>query len=193
MNDVTNDPIFSALCQNKTYSAQNYGAFLRSFTPWQVNQLNHQLKRYSLMLRQKAFPKDNDLIIDIDSTLHKQYGKKMEGVEFCYAKHDALSSLHAYDQFGFQYYIDVRPGATHTAKGAGHVIRDLFKGVPKKMQRLLRGDSGYCNHGVMKACLESRASFVICMPENMYQPPFRQEKPWLVEVGRGKAHQVSRR
>lgn len=175
MDHVSEDVMFPALCSNKLYSSQNYGKFLGEFSVWQARRIRTELKRYALSLRLKAFPKDRDFIIDLDSTEHKQYGKKMEGVRPTRNWFRSLDSLHAYDQYGFQYYIEVRPGATHTAKGAASVINDLFTGIPRKLNRFFRADAGYCNHGVMTACVKARANFVICASEIIYAPVLKKQ------------------
>jgi len=43
----------------------------------------------------------------------------------------------------------------------------MFKGVPRTMDRYLRGDRGYCNFSVFRACAEYNVSFVIAMRPTM--------------------------
>lgn len=178
MDNVTRDPLFRNLCKNKIYTSQSYGDFLRSFDASQARKLNNALRDYAFKLRKLAYPKDHDLIIDIDSSSHVQHGKKMEGVEYNYASKFCLDSLQVYDQHGFKYHMDVRNGASHTAKGAHHVIRDIFKGAPRRLHRYMRGDSGYCNIEVMHACLENNVDFVIAMRANMYEPLLKKIDWW---------------
>lgn len=170
MDNVTQDPIFEALCNKKTYTSQCYGQFLGNFEPWQARKLNEALRDYAFKLRMLAFPKDHDLIIDLDSTPHLQYGKTIEGAEFNYAHKFCLDSLQAYDQHGFEYHVDVRPGNTFTSKGSHHVIRSIFRGAPRRLHRFMRGDSGFCNLEVMNACIDHHVDFVIAMQANMYEP-----------------------
>ena len=62
----------------------------------------------------------------------------MEGVEINYKKHWCLDSLQAFDQFGFQFWMQLRPGATFTAKSATEVIGAVFGQIPKGQLRPLR-------------------------------------------------------
>ena len=172
------DPGFRTATQSDGWCASSVGNFLNAFLPYQVRRLNEALKDHALRLRRMA-TKDPKLVIDIDSTLHRQYAKKMEGLSYAYDKKTwGLSSLMAFDQYGFQYWMDVKPGNTFTADGAGAAIRHIFRHVPRRMQRFLRADSGYCNAEVTKACSDLNVKFVIAMRENMYDPIISRVKNW---------------
>jgi hypothetical protein len=93
--------------------------------------IQHSLTDLSLNLRQALIPDAKDFILDIDSTGHEQHGAKIEGVEWNYKGHWCLDSLQAYDQYGFQYWLYVRPGATFTSNGLAELIHQVFKKVPK--------------------------------------------------------------
>jgi hypothetical protein len=38
----------------------------------------------ALQMRMKLFPDSRDFILDVDSTIHRQYGRKMEGCAYNY-------------------------------------------------------------------------------------------------------------
>lgn len=179
MNKLSDDPGFRALCGKDFYVAGTYGNMLRKFEPWQIRRLNETLATTALKLRRKLFKDDRNFILDIDSTDHRQYGKKMEGVRYSgYKGYNCLDSLQAFDQYGFQYWMEVREGATFTANNASTVIERVFRQVPKNMWRFLRADSGYCNFDVMRACAENNVSFVIAMRANMYEPHIKSVCHW---------------
>jgi hypothetical protein len=179
MNVLHGDIGFNAACKDNTFSPNTYGEFLRAFEKWHPERLNDVLISTALKLREKAHGKVRDFILDIDSTDHEQYGKKIEGVAYNYKNHWCLDSLQAFDQFGFQYWMDVRPGNTYTSNDSPRVIERVFRQIPKKNTlRFLRGDSGFCNHAVMNKCMEYNVSFVLAMRENMSDPLKQNVTNW---------------
>jgi hypothetical protein len=177
MDRLAQDNLFSSL-NSYVNSANTYGDYLRSFTGLQCKRLNRLLIETSLSLRKAMFPNASDFILDIDSFSSEQSGEKIEGVEFNYKNEWCLDSLAAFDQFGFQYWLDVRPGATFTSNGAPEVIHTVFKMVSSKLRRFLRADSGFCNVDVFNAARCAEARFVIAMRENIYDPLIRRVKNW---------------
>lgn len=163
------DAGFRAVSKDKVFIPNVYGSYLRSFEPWQVRRLNDSLRDYAFLLRKKAFKDDNKLIIDIDSTHHQQSGQKIEGVAYNYKNEWCLSSLQAFDQYGFQYAMEVRSGSTFTSIGVAKTIRNIFSYAPRKMHRFMRGDSGMCNIDIFNACEENNVDFVIAMRTNMFE------------------------
>jgi transposase len=73
----------------------------------------------------------------------------------------------AFDQYGFQYWHEVRPGNTYTSNGSPEIIYEIFKRVKNKHLYFL-GDSGFCNNAVFTACHQQNADFVIAGRANMY-------------------------
>ncbi len=144
------------------------GEFIRSFSNRSIELLEEQLTLLALKKRQMMFPKDNNFELAIDSTPHIQTGLKMEGLEYDYKNNWGLNSLNAYDQYGFSYGFQLRPGATYSANGAGAMIRNILSKVPKKMNKKVRGDSAYCNLEVMNNCLAQNAKFALAMRANVY-------------------------
>lgn len=155
-----------------------YGDFLRDFNADGVRKLNDDMCRHAFKLRKAMADEGQDFVLDLDSTDHRQYAKKMEGLGFNYANVWGLSSLQAFDQFGLQYWMEVREGGCFTSNGASTAIRSIFKQVPRFSRRILRADSGYCNTDVFNACHEVSADFVIKMRENMLLPLIGQITSW---------------
>lgn len=164
--------------RDRISAATTFGSYLRSFDPWQIRLLNEQLVESAHKLRKKFVPDSKDFILDIDSTDHEQYGKKMEGVKWHRNHFMCLSSLQAFDQYGFQYWMDVREGCAFTANGSSTAIRKIFKKVPRMQSRYLRADSGYCNGDVFNACYEMNVKFVIPMRWNMVEPLIPRIRKW---------------
>jgi hypothetical protein len=175
---LAEDPGFQALCHNKVFIPNTYGSYLRSFQPWQIKKLNNKLRDHALRQRRSAFPQDKKLIVDIDSTCHVQHGKKIEGVGYNYKGEWCLSSLQAFDQYGFQMAMEVREGPTFTSVGVARTVRNIFSHVPKDMHRFMRADSGMCNIDVMNACYEHRVDFVMAMRANMSARIIKSKNFW---------------
>jgi hypothetical protein len=174
------DPGFEAACGGKVNAANTYGDFLREFTAVQCRLLNDKAIENAMRLRSASHPECKEMIIDLDTTTHEQHGKKMEGLGWDYKGVWGLSGVHAFDQFGYQYWSDVRPGSTYSSVGAGEVISAVFKKAPssKKVKRYFRADSAYCNTEVFNTCLAVMAKFVIAMKANMYNPLLGNIKKW---------------
>lgn len=178
MEKLASDPAFLALNGDKVNAANTYGEFLGSLTHGQCHSLNQKLKETSFQLRKAMFPHTRQFILDIDSTDSTQCGEKMEGVAFNHKSNWGLDSIVAFDQFGFQYWHEVRPGNTFTANGSTTIISDVFGSCPKHMQKLLRADSGYCNTEVFNTCYRQNADFIIAMRANMAEPLIPHVKHW---------------
>ncbi len=152
------------------------GDFLRSFSTRSVELLEEQLTLLALKQRQILFPKDKVFELAIDSTPHVQTGLKMEGLQYDYKNNWGLNSLNAYDQYGFSYGFELRPGATYSANGAGAMIRNILSKVPSNMNKKVRGDSAYCNLEVMNTCFTQEAKFALAMKANIYNKILEDNK-----------------
>lgn len=160
----------------RMYASNTEGEFLRSFSEAQVKELNHRLIELSLNLRANVHhKKEKRFILDLDSTDHEQHGVKIEGVKENKDGLWGLNSIQAYDSYGFQYWFDLRPGATHTSVGSVEIISTVFRYAKKfyfknsSKHFILRADSGYCNLDVFRACFTAGIKFVICMRSDMYE------------------------
>lgn len=159
-------------------AAITYGDYLRDFSLLQIRGLRHKLIENALELRCKSFSKEKDFVLDLDSTPCRQHGKKMEGLEFNYKNDWCLDSIQAYDQLGFQYYIDVRPGATYSSNDAVTIIHEIFKRVPEALNKYFRGDSAFSTVDVFNAVMNKEAKFAIAMKENVYEPLLHKIDKW---------------
>ena len=151
------------------------GEFLRSFKLRSIEQLEEVLCELSMKQRSVLKPQDKNFELSIDSTPHVQTGLKMEGLSYDYKNNWGLNSLNAYDQYGFSYGFQLRPGSTYSGNGAGAMIRNIFVRA-KGMNKYLRADSAYCNLEVMNACINHNAKFALAMRENVYGPILLKNK-----------------
>ncbi|RLE39771.1 IS1380 family transposase [Candidatus Woesearchaeota archaeon] len=149
-------------------AANTYGEYLRSFSTLEIKKLNEKLIETALELRSKSHKRDKDFILDVDSTPCVQHGIKMEGLAYNYKSLWCLDSIQAYDQYGFEYSMDIRPGSTYSSDGAETIIHNVFKRVPEKLKRYFRGDSAFAKNEVFKALDAKSVKFAIAMRENVY-------------------------
>ena len=153
--------------QDRTFGSKCLGDYLRSFSGLNITELRREMINLSFLLREKLDPHMGRFILDLDSSLHQQYGKKMEGVEFCYKKFKALDSIMAFDELGLPYWHEVRPGSTYTSNGCGQIIHEIFDRMPnmnrkerRELRRIVRGDSGFFTSEFFNACKAKNAGFV---------------------------------
>lgn len=177
INLLKNDHSFKALVPHYC-SSNTLGDFLRSFSKVQMYDLNLAQLDIAMKLRKLIPDDDKKFILDLDSTDHIQYAKKMEGLGYNYKDHWGLDSLQAYDQFGIQYWYEVREGGTHTSVGAETAIHHIFKKVPNEYEKYFRADSGYASNHVFEACDTKGVKFVIVLRRNMYQKLLKTIYTW---------------
>ncbi|MBF0440576.1 MAG: transposase [Oligoflexales bacterium] len=159
---------------------------MRSFNLYNCKQLNHSLIDMCYQLRRSLLPRQERIIIDFDSTSHEQHGKKMEGVAHNYKGIWGLDSINAFDEYGLQYWHDVRPGNTYTSNGVTEIIHEIFNRMPKTkaykhVKRYARADSGFCNSDFFGACGIKEVNFVVAMKENIYGPLIKNVKNWYAQ------------
>ena len=173
---------FRAICGSKLYTARSLGNYLRSFSQMHCKELNLQLMRMAVEARRKISPDSASVTFDIDSTQNLQHAKKMEGIAFDYAGISGLNTIQVFDDLGFQYWNDVRPGNTHTANGAIEIIHRLFYTINPHLNgvtKYVRADSGYCKISFFQACSAKSAEFVVCMRKMMYKPLIKKVSTWI--------------
>ena len=176
MDRLAQDPAFLAVNGGKLNAARTYDEFLQQFTHEMVKRMNLAMIDSALRLH-KYQAKDHDFILSCDSSDSEQAGVKLEGVAWNYKKHWCLDTIMAFDQYGFQYWHEVRPGNTFTSNGSPEIIYEVFKRVKNKHLYFL-GDSGFCNNAVFTACHQRNADFVIAGRANMYGSFLRFVKDW---------------
>lgn len=127
MEKCAKDPLFREINGGKLNAPNTYGLFLASFRHQHCRSLNQLLKKSAFRLRKALFPQQKLFILDIDSTDSKQSGEKMEGLAFNHKNNWGLDSIVAFEQLGFEYWHDVRPGNTFTANGATEILSEVVK------------------------------------------------------------------
>ena len=155
-----------------------YSRYLYEFTPVQVKELNKKLIETSLKLRKASHGNSKEFVLDIDSTTHVQHGSKMEGLGWDYKNQWGLDSIQAYDEYGYEYWMEVREGGTFSSNGASEIIHEVFRRIPKNIRKYFRGDSAFCNVDVFKANFLAGVKFVIAMRENMFRPLLKRVTHW---------------
>ena len=168
------DGVFASLME-RSFTAKRYGDFLRSFSGEHLYLLRGLLTRFAFKLRQALFAgeKDEEFILDIDTSLNRQYAKVMEGVELNYKGFTSLDTLQAYDQYGIQYWQAVREGATHTSVGCVEVVASVFQAMPETMsgaKRFVRTDSGIWSVEFSNVCHQMNADYVSALSQAIFAP-----------------------
>ena len=183
LDRLSQDSAFKSMCDGRAYCAKSLGDLLRGFNDYRCKQLNKNLVGNGYQLRQQLFGNARSITIDIDSTKIQQYGKKMEGVARHYTGVLGYETVQAFDEYGFQYWNEVRPGNTHTSKGSVEIVHAVFSRMPetkqaKKMRRYVRADGGYCKTDFFNACAAKGAGFVVCMRGLMLSPLVGRIQYW---------------
>jgi hypothetical protein len=163
------DEVFNSIC-GQAMASTTSGEFLRSFNIENILEMRKVMRQLAFLVRRALFPRERDFIISMDSTPHEQYGKKTEGAAFNYQNLWCLDSIHAFDQFGFSYDCDLRPGNTYSAEGAEVMIHQVYKNMPKNWSAWFRADSAFGNVNIYNALLNKNAKFAIALKENVYRP-----------------------
>ena len=166
LNELREEALFKELCLGGI-SSRAMGDFLRSFSSMSLENLGNELSDIALNLRMRTHPDDLDFILTMDSTPHEQTGQKMEGVKWNYKNLWCLDSQNAYDQFGYSYGFELRPGNTFSAEGSEVMIRKIFKKIPKNMKRYFRADSAYGRVSVYNELINANVNFAIVLRENL--------------------------
>lgn len=179
MERLSFDEGFVEVCDGSVYTPKSYGNFLRSFDLVMLRNCQEKLMEFAFEARRQCLPDNSEFIFDMDSTSNQQYGKRTEGVSKNYEFIDCLDTLDVFDQFGFQYSIDVRAGGTNTSLGSELVIHKLMKTLShvkskysKTVKTLFRGDSGYYTSGFINACVAKGADVLLAVKRDKHY--FRQ-------------------
>ena len=165
LNELRRDCFFMELTDGGA-AARTMGDFLRTFGRRHIERLQDLLFEMALNLRMAIFD-DKKFILTMDSTPHVQRGQKQEGVKFNYKNYWCRDSQNAYDQYGFSYLFDLRPGNTYSGKDADLWVHKLFSKVPDSMERWFRADSAYCSHKMFHALKVKNVNFAIVLRENL--------------------------
>jgi hypothetical protein len=144
------------------------GKFLRLFTSKQIQDIRNQLPTLALKLRLWLEPNLYKMTFKMDGTIHQQYRKKMEGVEWSYKNVEGLSSQNLFDDKGLCYGFALRNGAAHSSVGAVEMMETAFKTIPKSIQKFFVADSAYASTHIYNTLLNNNVNFAICLPETVW-------------------------
>lgn len=161
------DPFLKAVFRDETVLPRTMGNFLRDFSLNNINSLNRFLafqaklnRDHMSELHSKSLG-ERPLHLSIDSTPHEQCGKKMQGLAYNYKDMWCLDSQSIFNEMGFCYGMQLRPGNTKSGVDAEELIRLAFKNYKYSDEKYLSADSAYCNQNVIKTCLSLGVKFTI--------------------------------
>jgi hypothetical protein len=80
----------------------------------------------------------------LDTTIHEQTGKKMEGLAFNYDGKWGLDSQVVFDELGFSYGFSLRPGDVGNNVGSSRMIEQAFCEMKFEDEKYLSGATVEC-------------------------------------------------
>jgi len=177
LDDLLEDTLFTSLTGGGTHS-RTAGDFLFGFHKRQIEKIQKVLLETTFLLRMTMY-EDKKFILSMDSTPHKQCGKKMEKLGTNYKGIWGFDSQNAYDQFGFSYLFDLRPGNTWSGTEAEKWIHQIFGQCPAWMDKYFRADSGYGKQAVFEALKAANVKYTIVLKENIGRYVRKKNKEFL--------------
>jgi Transposase DDE domain group 1 len=166
LKEFQNEPALEALMRGETVAPRTMGDFLRDFEENHVEALNKYLSKMSWAIRKhlsEVLPENQRpaeaIHASIDTTFHEQSGQKMEGLAFNYDGRWGLDSQVVYDELGFAYGFQLRPGDVGNNVGSSELIEQTFKAKQFKDEKYLSGDSAYCNQDCIRTSMRLGVKF----------------------------------
>ena len=147
------------------------GTFLRAFSFGHVRQLDHVLDQ-SLVRAWGAGggPGELPLVIDVDSFIGEVYGEQKQGACYSYTRQLGYHPILAVrSDTGEVLHIRNRQGKANTQRGAGRFVDELLARVRRAGHDgliIIRADSGFENHKVMRALDRQRVEFSIAVKQS---------------------------
>jgi hypothetical protein len=178
LDDLLEDTLFTSLTGGGTHS-RTAGDFLFGFHSRQIEKIQEVLLETTFLLRMAMY-EEKKFILSMDSTPHKQCGKKMEKLGLNYKGIWGFDSQNAYDQFGFSYLFDLRPGNTWSGSEAERWIHQIFSRCPDWMEKYFRADSGYGKQAVFEALKAAGVKYTIVLKENIGRYVRKKNRDHLV-------------
>src|SRR5215218_3730652 len=164
--DVLRTARTQELLGHRVMAPSTLGTFLRSFTFGHIRQLDRVAE--TLLARAWAAgagPGDQELTIDVDSTVCEVHGHAKGGAAYGYTRrlgyHPLLASR---ADTGELLHLRMRTGSANTARGAERFVNELAGRVRRAGARgplTLRGDSGFWSGKVIGACRRHGIGFSI--------------------------------
>lgn len=168
LEEFRDDPTLSEVLRGDSVAPRTMGDYLRDFEIENLEKLNRflpvQAKSYRVQLEKmlkKEFKPALAPHLSIDSTSHVQSGKKMEGLAYNYKDEWGLESQVIYDELGFCWSIELRPGNTKSGDGAPEQIKRAFSGYKFTDEKYLSGDAAYCFQDVITTCISLGVKFTL--------------------------------
>ena len=162
------DPFLTEIMQGQSVAPRTMSDFLYDFKSENILALNKflttQAKAYRAQLQKmqkKAFKPSLAPHLFIDSTPHEQRGTKIEGVGYNYKNMWCLESQMIFDELGFCWDMELRPGSTKSGVGAVDQIKRVFKNYKFHDEKYLSADTAYCNKETIKALVGLGVRFTI--------------------------------
>ncbi len=161
---LKDEPAFAASTA-RPYSAKSLGDYLRSFDSAHIHDLMESLIDLSFKLRTEIVDEGQDLIFDIDSSINRQYGNKMEGVVPTYKEFEGLDTLYVHDDLGLEYWHEVRAGSTYSSNSCSLAVNKIASLIPKNgiykdSRKIFRGGSAFCTSEFINSCFAKGFGFV---------------------------------
>lgn len=169
-------------------TSKTIGNYLRDFEEGHVEKLRQFLTRQGFNYRTRIDGVGTSITFDQDSTFHEQHGLKMEGVVMSRYGVIGLDSLHMFDDRGFSYDMDLRPGSTFSANGADKMILSVMDSIPNRVQvqHYYRGDSAFCNEEDLRAAQSKSLKGTVTVHGNtnwmQRVPDVVNWQPWVYTV-----------
>ena len=169
--DVLRSASTDQVLGHEVMAPSTLGTFLRSFTFGNLRQLDRLHKE---TLRRAwaagAGPGNEEMTIDMDSTICKVYGKQKQGASYGYTKvlgyHPLLATR---ADTGEALHLRMRKGSAGSARGAGYFAQETFRRVRScgaTGQLTLRADSAFFSHSVIDTCTTNDVRFSITVDQN---------------------------
>jgi hypothetical protein len=169
-----NDPLFLKLTNSP--SALTIGNFLRKFRLKEIERIRRIIPELALKVRLTLEPKCHKIIFKMDSSDHKQYGKKSEGVSFGYKKELCLNSQNLFDDKGLLYGFKLRSGNTHSSVDATELLYETFSKIPNKINKYFVADSAYSTMEIYSTLINHKCNFVINLKSNVWKSILTKNK-----------------
>lgn len=185
------DKMLSEIMRGDTVVPKTMGDFLRNFDEINLSKLNLFLSLQAMSYRkhlERHLQKPNKPSLaprlSIDSTSHVQEAKKMEGLAYNYKNEWCLDSQVIFDELGFCWDLELRPGNTKSGVGAADQIKRAFSSFKFSDEKYLSGDAAYCYQELMTTCLNLGAKFTFTANQATTQwedfiPTIINWKPWI--------------
>jgi hypothetical protein len=141
---------------HRVMAPSTLGTFLRAFTFGHVRQLDHVLDvALARAWAAGAGPGALPLVIDVDSFIGEVHGDQKQGASYGYTRQLGYHPIVAVrSDTGEVLHIRNRKGKANTQRGASRFVDELLARVRRAGhdgQVIIRADSGFENHKVMRA------------------------------------------